>query len=220
MGGPVTWFKDEFVPWTRGRMFRTGVPLDQPVVVTDRVFTLPNGITLLRFLGLPLFVYLAIVRHAWIVAFIVLVVSAALDSIDGYIARRFGQSTRLGAAFDPLTDRLTIATIGVTLVLVGVIPVWVVVLIVLRDVLLLALATTLASLKRPVPGGKMPVSRTGKLAMMALMLGLPFLVLARADLLGGSVIRLAALLMTGFGIALYYLALVLYVRIGIAASGR
>lgn len=54
----VRWLTDRFIPWTRGRMFRTGVAADQPVVVTRRVFTLANGITLVRLLGLPLFVYL------------------------------------------------------------------------------------------------------------------------------------------------------------------
>lgn len=215
--GIVNWFRLEFVPWTRGRMFRTGLPLDQPVVVTNRVATIANGITLIRLLGLPVFVYLAAVRHAWLIAFILFGVLAVLDSIDGYVARRFSQSTKLGSGLDPFTDRLTVLTISITLVVVGVVPVWLVVLVVLRDVLLLVLVVVFLRLGRPVPVRRIPVTRVGKLATMALLVGLPFLLLARAGLPGGFVIHAGALVLAGSGIVLYYVALGQYVKAGITS---
>src|SRR5258708_1708039 len=214
MAGLVTWFRLEFIPWTRGRMFRTGVSLDQPVVVTDRIVTLPNGITLLRLLGLPAFVYFSAIRHAWLLAFVILGIVAVLDSIDGYIARRFNQSTRFGAVFDPLADRLTIVTIGVTLYVIGVIQPWFVVLLLLREVLLLALVLTLARLRRPVPGGRTPVSRLSKLAMMILLFGLPFLLLTHARLPGAGLIHILALIFVYCGIVMYFAALLQYARAG------
>jgi len=213
--GVVKWFRTEFIPWTHGRMFRTGVPLDQSVEVTSRVVTVANGITLIRLLGLPAFVYLAAVRHAWLIAFVLLGVLAVLDSMDGYVARRYNQATRLGSAIDPLTDRLTVVTVGITLAVVGAIPVLFIALLVLRDALLLALFATFSGLGRPVPVRGVPVTRVGKLATMALLVGLPFLLLERADLPGGSGIHIAALILTCTGIVLYYAALGQYAMAGL-----
>jgi cardiolipin synthase len=171
------WLTRRFIPWTRGRMFRTGVALDQPVVVTRRVFTVANGITLIRLLGLPVFVHL-VWRHEWMIAFLLVGVLACLDSIDGYVARRFNQATKLGAALDPVTDRLTVVTLVVAL-------------------------------------SRVPVTRTGKLATMALLVGLPFLLLARVDLPVSTVLHAAALTLACVGMVLYYAALGQYVRAGL-----
>lgn len=197
-------------------MFRTGVPLDQAVIVTNRVVTIANVITLIRLLGLPLFVYLSAIRHAWVVSFVFVGVLAVLDTLDGYVARRFNQATKLGAALDPLTDRLTVVTVGVTLFVIGVIPLWLVALILLRDGLLLILAAMLAGLGRPVPAGRIPVNRAGKMATMALLVGLPFLMLARAGLPGRPEIHAAGLLLTGLGALLYYVALGQYAKTGLS----
>jgi len=216
--GIYRWFRFRFIPWTSGRMFRTGVPLDQPVIATGRVITTANAITLIRLLSLPGFVYLSAVRHAWLISFVFLGVLVVLDTADGYVARRFNQATRLGAALDPFVDRLTIATIGITLALVGVIPAWIVVLILLRDVLLLALVATFARLGRPLPVKSIPVTRAGKLATMILLFSLPFLLLIHAGLPGSMVIHIAALVLTCAGIVIYYVALAQYAMVGI--TGR
>jgi len=89
------------VPWLLGRMWRTGVHLDQPVAMTDRVFTVANGITVFRLLALPLFVYLAVVRKEWLAAVALFGLLAFLDTMDGYVARRFNQVTKLGSTLDP-----------------------------------------------------------------------------------------------------------------------
>jgi cardiolipin synthase len=211
----VRWLTSRFIPWTHGRMFRTGVALDQPVVVTRRVFTVANGITLVRLLGLPLFVYLLVWRRDWLIAFLLVGVLACLDSIDGYVARRFNQATKLGAALDPLTDRLTVVTLVAALVVTGVLPLWLAGLVLLRDLLLLTMVGVFSRLGRPLPVSRVPVTRIGKLATMALLVGLPFLLLARVDLPGRPVLRAGALTLACVGTVLYYVALGQYVRAGL-----
>lgn len=214
----IRWFRHEFIPWTRGRMFRTGVPLDQEIEVSTQVVTVANGITLIRIIGLPVFVYLALGRHAWLIAFVLFGILAVLDSIDGYVARRFNQSSKLGSAMDPLTDRITVVTLGVTLVVAGVFPVWLMILVVLRDVLLLALFAIYSKLGRPAPVRRVPITRIGKLANMTLLTCLPFLLLARTGLPGRSAIHAVALVLSCAGIILYYVGFGQYLRAG--SSGR
>jgi cardiolipin synthase (CMP-forming) len=212
--GVVRWFRVGFFPWTRGRMFRTGVPLDQEIDVTSRVATVANGITLLRLLGLPVFVYLA-ARHAWLIAFIVGGVLAALDPMDGYVARRFNQSTKLGSALDTLTDRLSLVTLSITLALVDVIRLWLVILIILRVALRLVMPAIFRGLGRSVPITGVAVTRLGKVATMTLLTSLPFLLLAQSDLPGRFAIHGTALSFVCVGIVLYYVRFGQYVKAGI-----
>jgi cardiolipin synthase len=214
MKGFVRWVTGEFIPWVQGRMFRTGIPPDETLVVTNRVFTVANAITFVRLLALPFFVVLA-ARHAWLWAFLLLGGLAVLDSLDGYVARRFKQTTKLGNALDPVTDRATVITVSVTLVATGIIPLWLAAAILARDVVLLAMVGVLHRLGRPLPVSRVPVTRVGKLATAALLVGIPLLVLSPLRLPGRSVIHAAALLLTLTGVALYYVALGQYAKAGI-----
>lgn len=205
------------VPWVRGRMFRSGVPLDQAVLVTDRVVTVPNGITLVRLLALPLFAYLALARHAWSAACALFVVIAVLDVVDGYVARRFDQATKLGSRLDPLTDRAAMVTVSVTLVVAHVIPLPLAALLMLRDVLVVGIVGVCILVGRPVPVARIPVTRTGKVATLVLLVSLPLLLLARVGLPGGSAIHLVALSLACVGAVLYYGAFGQYVKAGLDA---
>jgi cardiolipin synthase len=213
--GVVRWFRVKFFPWTRGRLFRTGVPLDREIEVTNRIATVANGITLIRLLGLPVFVYLVLARHAWLIAFIVGDALAALDPMDGFVARRFNQSTKLGSAFDPFTDRLSMVTLSITLVLVDVITLWLVILIMLRVALRLVMFAVFSGLGRPVPITGVAATRVGKVATMILLTTLPFLLLVRTDLPGRFAIHGAALSLVCVGIVLYYVRLGQYMKAGI-----
>ena len=212
------WIRHRFIPWTLGRMFRTGVPLDQPVEVTDRIVTVANGITLVRLLGLPVFVYLTVARREWVIAFVFFGIMAFLDSIDGYVARRFNQATTLGRALDPIADRLTVVTLCVTLVVVGVIPLWMAGVVLMRDVMLLVAVALFAKFDRPLPVSRIPVTRIGKLATLVLLVSLPFLLLTRAELPGGRVLHLCALTLAAAGLALYYIALGQYLKAGVTGG--
>jgi cardiolipin synthase (CMP-forming) len=96
---------------------------------------LPNLITLARLLAVPVAIWL-IFEERYSAAFWVFIGAGLSDGLDGYIAKRFDRRTRLGAMLDPAADKALLAGMAVTLGLVGQLPAWLVVLIVLRDVLI------------------------------------------------------------------------------------
>jgi len=97
---------------------------------------LPNYITLLRIVLIPFFINFMIYGYDR-EAFIVFVVACITDALDGLIARLTNTQTKLGAFLDPMADKLLIISAFVTLVLLGMLPVWLVIIVVSRDVILL-----------------------------------------------------------------------------------
>jgi cardiolipin synthase len=98
-------------------------------------FNLPNLITLARLLSVPLTIWL-ILEERYGAAFWVFIVAGLSDALDGYIAKRFDRRTRLGAMLDPAADKALLTGVYVTLGVVGQLPAWLVVLVVLRDLLI------------------------------------------------------------------------------------
>ncbi|TAK69688.1 MAG: CDP-alcohol phosphatidyltransferase family protein [Actinomycetota bacterium] len=185
----------------------------QPTAVqTTRVLTVPNLLSLLRLLAIPLFLVL-LARQADGVALAVLVLSAATDWLDGVLARRLHQISALGQVLDPLVDRLWIAATLVGLALRQIVPWWVVVALLGRDLVLL---TLLPALRRRGLNA-LPVHFLGKLATFLILAALPLLLFATWGLGGGPDGSLAvvarafgwALLL--WGTALYWYAGILYV---------
>lgn len=97
--------------------------------------TIPNLITILRLLLVPV-VIVAITQGRWDLAFGLFLLAGVSDGIDGWIARRFNQRSELGALMDPLADKALLVSIYVTLAAVAVLPVWLAVLVVFRDLLI------------------------------------------------------------------------------------
>jgi cardiolipin synthase len=182
------------------RWFDAGARGDGPATVHDRVVTAANAITAVRLLGLPLFVWL-VVSGAYGIGFGVLVVVAATDWVDGYVARRFDQVTRLGKTLDPLIDRAMLATAGITLLAIGFVPWWIVALVIGRDALLLAVGYVMF---RGNPN--LPVSRLGKFATACLLIGIPAFLLGRMDWVGAGILLVLAYGFSVLGIATYYVA--------------
>jgi cardiolipin synthase (CMP-forming) len=115
--------------------------------VADRgIWTVPNALSLLRLLGVPLFLWLALGPHADGWAVIVLMVAGATDYLDGKIARRYNQYSRIGSVLDPAADRLYILAAIIALTARDIVPWWLAVALVARD---LALATV----SRPIGWG-------------------------------------------------------------------
>ena len=104
--------------------------------VGDRVLTVPNLLSLLRLLGVPVFLWLILGPQADLAAVLLLAVSGATDYLDGEIARRWNQMSRLGQLLDPLADRLYIFATLLGLGIRGIVPWWLLGLIVARDVVL------------------------------------------------------------------------------------
>lgn len=105
------------------------------------MLTVPNIITIARVLLIPLMVYLLVERR-YEQAFYVFVISAVSDLLDGFIARHFNQLSQFGAVLDPVADKLTMLTLTVLLASQGMLPTWLAVAIVARDVVIVSGAVT------------------------------------------------------------------------------
>ncbi|HEY5554598.1 MAG TPA: CDP-alcohol phosphatidyltransferase family protein [Cellulomonas sp.] len=174
--------------------------------VSDRVLTIPNVISLARLLIVPVFAVLIVTGHDGL-ALIVLAVSGASDWLDGVLARRLGQVSRLGQMLDPAADRLFILVTLLGLAWRGSVPWWVVGVLVLRDALLLGLLGILARHSY----GPLPVHLAGKAGTFALLYAFPLLLLAEWNDPIGSVAYVLGWAFAWWGIALYWFAGGLYV---------
>jgi cardiolipin synthase (CMP-forming) len=183
--------------------------------VSSQVWTLPNGLSVLRILGVPLFLWLVLVAQADVLAFIVLVVAGITDWLDGYLARRLNQRSDLGALLDPLADRLYIAATLIGLAIRTIIPWWVVVIIVVRELMLLVIWPIIRRSGRIA----LPVTLVGKAGTFALLWGFPCLLLSTQ---GEPMSIVAASLGWAFaiwGIWLYWWAGLAYVRTALSTVG-
>jgi CDP-diacylglycerol--glycerol-3-phosphate 3-phosphatidyltransferase len=186
--------------------------------LADRIWTVPNALSVLRLLGVPLFLWLLLGPHAdgWAIA--VLALSGVSDWADGKLARLLDQSSRLGALLDPAADRLYIVATLVALALRSVAPLWLVAVLVGRE---LVLGVTLLVLRRH---GYPPlqVHYLGKAATFLLLYAFPFLLLADTLGSGGAVVRPAAWAFTIWGTGLYLLAGLFYViqAVGLVRADR
>ncbi|WP_268238521.1 CDP-alcohol phosphatidyltransferase family protein [Nocardioides deserti] len=173
---------------------------------TNRVWTLPNVLSMLRLAGVPLFLWLVLGPEADVWALAVLMVSGVTDWLDGYLARKWDQVTVLGQALDPIADRLYILAAVVGLAMRDVIPWWLAVSLPLRDLLLWVLVPFL----RTRGYTALPVHFLGKAATFNLLYAFPLLFLGDGD---GTVAELAQVLGWAFalwGIGLYWWAGLLY----------
>ena len=112
--------------------------------MSDRIFTVPNFISVLRLLCIPLFVWIlfGIESRSW--AAILLAVLGATDWVDGWIARRFNQTSELGKILDPTADRLLLIVSIPSLIVDGSIPIWFALLALVRELLVGGATVSLA----------------------------------------------------------------------------
>jgi cardiolipin synthase len=142
---------------------------------SDRVLTIPNVLSFIRLLLVPVFFVLIVAGYdGW--ALIVLIVSSLSDYFDGLIARKFNQISRLGQLLDPAADRLFILAALIGLVIRGILPWWFALIIIGRDVMLGVLGIILANHGY----GPLPVHHLGKVGTLALFYALPVLMLGHA----------------------------------------
>lgn len=126
---------------------------------------LANWLTLLRLCLVPL-VIVAISQHRFDMALVGFVVAGATDAIDGYIARRFDQVTELGALLDPIADKALLMSIFASLGILGIIPVWLVILVVARDVMIMGAVIVSWLLDNPVEIRPLMVSKANTFAQI------------------------------------------------------
>ena len=162
------------------------------------MLTLPNLISLARGIGVPLFLwtYLGLESNGW--SLLILMLGGASDYLDGKIARALNQTSALGEKLDPTIDRLYLGAILIAFGIKGVLPVWLIVLLVGRDLFVGIILL--------IKGTVLPVTYLGKAATFNLLYALPFLLLDKyeiARVFGWSfaIWGIGLYLLTGFGYA-------------------
>ncbi len=175
----------------------------------NSVLTIPNLLTAARALGIPLFLWALFSggggARDWL-AIAILATAGITDYLDGRLARLLNQSSRLGELFDPLVDRLYIAAVLIGLTIRGVIPLWLLILLIARDAIL---ATTLPGLYR-IGRGPLPVTFLGKAATLNLLYAFPLLLLGEQPGSLGQWAAIFAMAFAGWGVLLYLLTGVQY----------
>jgi cardiolipin synthase len=163
------------------------------------ILTIPNGITGIRALAIPFFLWAYISLDNVLLALVILTIGAVSDYVDGKVARALNQESALGAMLDPAIDRAYIAATVIALVIKDVVPLWMLLLLIGRD---LWLALILA-IKRRRGTGVFEVSFLGKTATFNLLYAFPFLLVAGDSGLG------QIFFISGWGFAIWGLGLYL-----------
>ena len=201
-------------------------PAEGPLLAGDEtanLLTVPNVVTAVRLLCIPLFIYLLFGAHLQTWAALLLALLGITDWVDGYLARRFNQVSAFGKILDPVADRILMLTAVISVAWVGAVPLWFAGATLLREVLVSAATLLLASL-----GAKrIDVLFVGKAGTFGLMVAYPSLLIAH----GGATWQIFfSILGWSFGIVglvLAWVALASYVaparaalREGRAVRGR
>ncbi len=175
----------------------------------NRIFTVPNLISVARLLCVPWFLWLLLVQDDRIAAAILLAVLGATDWVDGWIARHFDQGSELGKVLDPTADRILLVAAGVGLIIDGAVPLWVGIVVLVREALISVAVLLLAA----AGARRLDVQWAGKAGTLALMFALPGFLLADAlsnDLASG-ILYVATWIFTIGGLVLSYYAAFTYI---------
>ena len=186
-----------------------GSPLPGPVppfAASDRIWTIPNGISFIRLLGVPLFLYLLLGPQYDVAALIVLTLGGTTDWVDGYVARRMNSVSRLGELLDPFADRLYILATLIGFTVREIVPWWLTAGLLLREAVL---AVALLVLRRHGHGPP-PVHYVGKTGTFVLLGAFPMLLLAAAVPSAHAVAAPIGWALAWWALGLYWAAAVFY----------
>lgn len=173
---------------------------------SERVLTVPNALSFVRLLLVPVFLWLVLGPQWDELALAVLMVSGITDYLDGKLARSLNQMSRIGAILDPVADRFFILAVVIGLGVRDIIPWWLAIILPLRDVFLFCLVPFL----RTRGYSSLPVHFLGKAATASLLYAFPLLLLGDAE---GTVADLANVFgwaFTAWGVSLYWWGGILY----------
>ncbi|ANY10427.1 CDP-diacylglycerol--glycerol-3-phosphate 3-phosphatidyltransferase [Pseudonocardia sp. HH130630-07] len=187
-----------------------------PPTPGDRLWTVPNALSMLRLLGVPLFLWLMLgpEADAWAVA--VLAIGGFTDWLDGKLARVLDQYSRFGAMLDPAVDRLYILAALVGLAFRDLVPWWAVGALIARDVLLAACVFVM----RRRGYGPFEVVYVGKAATFVLLYAFPLLLLGDGTAPAETVVAVVAHAFVIWGVALYLWSGALYLAQFVLALRR
>jgi len=189
-----------------------------PAQGSTRVLTIPNLVSFARLAGVPLFLYLVLGPHEDGWAVVVLAIGGTSDWVDGFLARRLNQTSRLGELLDPLADRLYIVATVVALTIREVVPLWFTLALLARELLL---GVCLLVLRR-YGYGPPPVHYVGKSATFILLLALPILLLLKVSPGTEFWTYPSGWSLAWWGLVLYWIAALFYVVqvVGVVRAGR
>jgi cardiolipin synthase len=188
-------------------MSQQPAPASSVTTPSNRIWTLPNIISFIRLLGVPLFLILLLRSpHHDVAAVIVLALGGTTDWVDGYAARRLGQVSRLGELLDPFADRLYILAALLGLTIRDVVPWWLTIALLLREAVL---GVALLVLRRHGYGPP-AVHYLGKTGTFVLLGALPVLLLAKAVPSIDTVAYPIGWGLSWWALGLYWAAAVLY----------
>jgi cardiolipin synthase len=177
--------------------------------VDERVFTVPNVLSFVRLLLVPVFLWLVLGPEHDELALVVLMFSGITDYLDGKLARKLNQTSKIGAILDPVADRFFILAVVIGLGLRDIIPWWLAVILPLRDVFLFSLVPFL----RTRGYSSLPVHFLGKAATASLLYAFPLLLLGDPHAEPSTIADLANVFgwaFTIWGVALYWWGGILY----------
>ena len=174
------------------------------------ILTIPNAITGVRALGIPLFLWAYLSVENTGLALTILVIGAVSYYFDGKVARLLNQESALGAALDPTIDRLYIAATVIALVIKEVVPLWLLILLISRDLWMVVVL----AIKKSRGSGVFEVTFLGKAATFNLLYAFPFLLVA-GDSGIGEIFFIAGWGFAIWGIALYWVTGLQYTYVAI-----
>jgi cardiolipin synthase len=163
------------------------------------VLNIPNFLSFLRIALVPVFLWF-LLEEMFVSAITVLVIAGLTDFLDGYLARKLNQTTKLGKMLDPVADRLYIFATLLALSATGYVPWWLAGLVILRDLLMLISLPVLAS----VGHRTLPVHYLGKASTFALLYAFPLLLMGKIFTEAAFIITPLAWAFALWGVALYW----------------
>lgn len=176
----------------------------------DRVLTIPNIISIIRLLLIPVFLYLLFVRDSRAGAAGLLAGLGATDWVDGYIARHFHQTSTIGKILDPTADRLMLLVSVAAIIIDGAIPTVVAVLVLVREGAVAIAALVLAALG----ARRIDVTWYGKAGTFGLMVAIPFFLTAESTIGWRDTAEVLAWVCVVPGLVFGYIAAAQYIPLG------
>ena len=177
----------------------------------NKNINIPNALSFLRILGIPVFIYFALVREQDVIAITILAIAGITDYLDGKLARAWNQTSDLGAMLDPVADRIYILATLIVLYQREAINLWVILVLLFRDAVL-----ALMTLVLKVRGLKlMEVTYLGKAATFNLLYAFPLLLLATHQSVAGEIAFAIGWGFAHWGIALYLYTGLIYFQNGL-----
>jgi cardiolipin synthase len=167
--------------------------------LNGEVVNVPNLLSFLRILLVPVFLWF-LLEELFLASIAVLAVAGLTDFLDGFLARKLNQTTKLGKMLDPVADRLYIFATLLALSATGYVPWWLAGLVILRDVLMLISLPLLAS----VGYRSLPVHYLGKASTFALLYSFPLLLMGKIFTEAAFIITPIAWAFALWGVALYW----------------